>query len=78
MRIVIENLPHGISEEEIREELSPFVSSEKIRLINEGNMPAALIEMDMTGAQADALAARIEGRVHRGQRLHAWVPLWRE
>lgn len=78
MRIVIENLPHEASEDEIREALSPFAPVEKIALIKEGNMPAAVIEMEMTRAQADALAKRISGRFYKGQELRAWVPRFSE
>jgi hypothetical protein len=76
MRIVVENLPHDVSEDEICEALRPFAPVAKITLIREGNMPAALIEMEMTHAAAEALAARIDGHSHRGRRLRAWVPLW--
>lgn len=76
MRIVIENLPHDVSEDEIRQDLSPFAPVEKIALVREGSMPAAVIETDMTRAEAVALAMRIDGLIHKGQRLHAWVPLW--
>lgn len=76
MRIVIENLPHDVSEDEIRQDLSPFAPVEKIALVREGGMPAAVIETDMTRAEAVALAMRIDGLIHKGQRLHAWVPLW--
>lgn len=75
MQIVIENLPRDISEEEMREALSPFAPVDKIALVKEGNMPGALIEIDTTRADAEALALRIDGHLHKGQRLHAWVPL---
>jgi RNA recognition motif. (a.k.a. RRM, RBD, or RNP domain) len=76
MRIVIENLAHDVSEDEIRQDLSPFAPVEKIALVKEGSMPAAVIEVDMTHAEAVALARRIDGRIHKGQRLRAWVPRW--
>ena len=76
MRIVIENLSRDVSEDEIRKDLSPFAPVEQIALVKEGGIPTAVIEMDMTQAEAVALAARIEGLIHKGQRLHAWVPLW--
>ena len=78
MRIVIENLPRNVSEDEIRKDLSPFAPVEKIAMATEGSMPTAVIEMGMTRAQAIMLATRIDGLIRKGQRLHAWVPPWRE
>lgn len=79
MRIVIENLPRDVSEDEIREALRPFTPVEnpveKITLIKEGSEPAALIDMEMSRVGAGALAARIDGYLYKGQRLHVWVPL---
>lgn len=78
MRIVIENLPRDVSEDEIRKDLSPFAPVEKIAMVTEGSMPTEVIEMGMTRAQAIMLATRIDGLIRKGQRLHAWVPPWRE
>ena len=75
MRIVIENLRQDVSEDEIREALSPFAPAEKIALIKEGSMPAAVIKMEMTHRQAEVLAMRIDGLIYKGQELRAWVPL---
>jgi len=75
MRIVIGNLPDDVSEEGIREALSPFAPVDKIKLVREGATPSALIEMEMTRQQAEALAKRIQGRIHQGRELRAWVPL---
>ncbi len=75
MRIVIENLRQDVSEDEIREALSPFAPIEKITLIKEGSTPVAIIAMEMTHRQAEALAIRIDGFIHKGQELRAWVPL---
>lgn len=78
MRIVIENLHRDVSEDDIRKNLSSFAPVGKIALVKEGSMPTAVIEMDMTRAQPILLATRIDGLIRKGQRLHAWVPLWRE
>ena len=78
MRIVIENLRQDVSEDEIREALSPFAPVEKITLIKEGSAPLAVIAMEMTHRQAEALAMRIDGLSHKGQELRAWVPLRNE
>jgi hypothetical protein len=75
MRIVVGNLPDDVSEEGIREALSPFAPVDKIKLVREGDAPSALIEMEMTRQQAEALAKRIQGRIHQGRELRAWVPL---
>ena len=75
MRIMIENLRQDASEDEIREALSPFAPIRKVALIKEGGMPAAVIEMEMTRTQAEVLAMRIDGLIHKGQELRAWVPL---
>jgi len=39
-------------------------------------MPAALIEMGTPRAAEEALALRIERRIHKWQTLRASVPLW--
>ena len=56
----------------INDESAPV---EKIKLVKEGNTPSALIEMEMTRAEAEALARRIHGRMYQGRELRAWVPL---
>jgi hypothetical protein len=75
MRIVVANLPDDVSEEGIREALSPFAPVDKIKLVKEGDTPSALIEMEMTRGQAEGLAKRIHGRIYQGRELRAWVPL---
>jgi hypothetical protein len=75
MRIVIANLPDDVSEDGIREALSPFAPVDKIKLVRESGTPSALIEMEMTRAQAEALAKRIHGRMYQGRDLRAWVPV---
>lgn len=75
MRIVVGNLPDDISEEAIRDALSPFAPVEKIKLVKESGTPSALIEMEMTRAEAEALAKRIQGRMYQGRALRAWVPV---
>ena len=75
MRIVVANLPDDVSEEGIRTALSPFAPVEKIKLVKESGTPSALIEMEMTRLQAEALAKRIHGRIYQGRDLRAWVPL---
>jgi len=75
MRIVVGNLPDDVSEEGIRTALSPFAPVEKIKLIKESGTPSALIEMEVTRADAEALAKRIHGRMYQGRELRAWVPV---
>jgi hypothetical protein len=75
MRIVIGNLPDDVTEDGIREALSAFAPVDAIQLVRESGAPSAVIEMDMSKLQADALAARIQGRLYQGQALRAWVPI---
>jgi hypothetical protein len=75
MRIVVANLPDDVSEEGIREALSPFAPVDKIQLVKESGTPSAVIEMEMTRQQAEALAKRINGRIYQGRELRAWVPV---
>ena len=75
MRVVVANLPDDVSEEGIRTALSPFAPVEKIKLLKESGTPSALIEMEMTRADAEALAKRIQGRMYQGRELRAWVPI---
>ena len=57
MRVVVGNLPDDVSEEGIRAALSPFAPVEKIKLVKESGTPSALIEMEMTRADAEAAEA---------------------
>ncbi len=75
MRIIIGNLPDGVTQEGIQESLSAFAPVERIKLVPEGDAPSAIIEMEMTREQAEALAKRISGRLYKGKELRAWVPL---
>ena len=75
MRIVIENLPKDVSEEEIREALRPFAEVGTIKLIKVGSAPARLVEVE-THEQANALVGRINGHFYKGKRIAAWVPMW--
>jgi hypothetical protein len=74
MRIVIANLPDDVTEEAVRDALGAFAPLEKIKLIKESGTPSVVIEMEMTRAQAEALAKRIHGRNYEGRQLRAWVP----
>jgi RNA recognition motif-containing protein len=75
MRIVVANLPDDVSEEGIRAALSPFAPVDKIKLVNESGTPSAVIDIEVTRPQADALAKRINGRMYQGRTLRAWVPV---
>jgi len=73
MRIVIANLPDDVAEEAIREALSAFAPVEKMKLVKESGTPSVVIEMEMTRAQAEALAKRFPSRNYEGRQLRAWV-----
>jgi RNA recognition motif-containing protein len=75
MRIVIANLPDDVSEEGIRDALSPFAPVDKIKLAKESGKPSAVIDMEISRAVAEALAKRITGRAYQGRLLRAWVPV---
>jgi hypothetical protein len=75
MRIVVANLPDDVSEEGIREALSPFAPVDKIKLVKESGTPSAVIDMEMSRPQADSLAKRINGRLYKDRPLRAWVPV---
>jgi hypothetical protein len=75
MRVVVANLPDDVSEEGIRTALSPFAPVEKIKLVKESGTPSALIELEMTRADAEVLAKRINGRMYEGRELRCWVPI---
>jgi hypothetical protein len=70
MRIVIGNLPDDISEEAIREALRPYAPAETIRPVNESGTPSALIEMEITRAQARCSQERRNQDADRC----AWAP----
>jgi hypothetical protein len=74
MRIVVANLPDNVTEEAVRDALGAFAPLEKIKLVKESGTPSVVIEMEMTRAQAEALAKRIHGRNYEGRQLRAWVP----
>jgi len=75
MRIVIGNLPDDVTEDGIQDALSAFAPVESIKLVHESGAPTAVLDMDMTKADADALAKRIQGRIYEGRELRAWVPI---
>ena len=75
MRIVIGNLPDDVTEEGIQEALSAFAPVDSIKLVRDAGAPTAVIDMEMTKADADALANRIHSRVYAGRELRAWVPI---
>lgn len=75
MRIVVSNLPDDVTEEGIREALADIAPVDKIKLHKESGTPTAIIEMEMTPVQADHLVRRLEGRIYKGRRLGAWVPM---
>jgi RNA recognition motif-containing protein len=75
MRIMVGNLPDDITEETIREALSDVAPVNAIKLVPEGGAPSVMIEMEMSRADAEALARRIHGRIHEGRELRAWAPL---
>jgi hypothetical protein len=74
MRIVIGNIPDDATEESVREALSGFALGGPITINRDGSAPTAIIEVVMTHEQAQALARRIQGRLHQGRALTAWVP----
>jgi len=74
MRIMVGNLPDDIAEETIREALSDVAPIAAIKLVTEGGAPTAMIEMELSRADAEALARRIQGRIYQGRELRAWVP----
>ena len=74
MRIVIGNLPEGISEERLREALKSFAPAESIRLTTGSSVPSGVIEMEISRVTVDTIARRIQGHVLQGQALNAWVP----
>jgi RNA recognition motif len=75
MRIVVANLPDDVTQDGIRQALSPFAPVDKIQLVTESGTPSAVIDIEMTRPQADALAKRINGRIYQGRALRAWVPV---
>ncbi|UCF77193.1 MAG: RNA-binding protein [Betaproteobacteria bacterium] len=76
MRIMVGNLPDNITEDAIRDALSDVAPVNSIKLVPEGGAPSAMIEMEMSRADAEALARRIQGRIYQGRELRAWVPLF--
>ena len=76
MRIIVGNLPDDVTEDGIRETLSDVAPVTSIKLVPEGGAPSAMIEMEMTRAEAEALARRIQGRLYQGRELRAWVPIF--
>ena len=76
MRIMVGNLPDDIAEEAIREALSDVAPINAVKLVTEGGTPTAMIEMELSRADAEVLARRIQGRMYQGRELRAWVPLF--
>jgi hypothetical protein len=74
VRIVIGNIPDDSTEDSLREALSGLATVEKVSINREGSPPTAVVEVDLSRFQADALAKRIQGRMYKGRSLTAWVP----
>lgn len=77
MRIVIQNLPKDVTEEEIREALSRWAHVGEIKLIREGSAPLTIVEAS-TRELADSLVRHINGHFYKGKMIAAWVPLWND
>ena len=75
MKIVVGNLPDDITEDAVREALRVYAPVESISLITGSGTPTAVIDLQITRAQAEDLAKRIQGRLRQGRQLRAWVPL---
>jgi hypothetical protein len=75
MRILVGNLPDGVTQDGIRDALSAFAPVEAITLFDESGTPTALIELETSREHAESLAKRIQGRVYQGRELRAWVPI---
>ncbi len=75
MRIVISNLPDDVTQDGIAEALSGIAPVNSVKLVTEGKQPLAMIDMDMTREQAEALVDRIRHRIYRGRKLMASVPV---
>lgn len=76
MRIIVGNLPDDVTEDGIRNALSDVAPVTLVKLVPEGGAPSAMIEMEMTRVEAEALARRIQGRIYKGRELRAWVPIF--
>ena len=76
MRIIVGNLPDDVTEDGIRNALSDVAPVTSVKLVLEGGAPSAMIEMELTRAEAEALARRIQGRLYQGRELRAWVPIF--
>lgn len=74
MRIVIGGLPEEVTEEGIREALSPFAPVDAISVARESGKPVAVIDLELSREDAEALARRIHGRIYKGSTLTAWLP----
>ena len=74
MKVVVGNLPDDITEDQVREALAVYAPVDAITLVAESGAPTAVIELEITRAQAEDLAKRIRGRVRAGRQLTAWVP----
>lgn len=74
VRIVIGNIPDDATEDSVREALGSFAMTGAIAINRDGSAPTAMIDVAMTRDQAQALAARIQGRMYQGRALTAWVP----
>jgi RNA recognition motif-containing protein len=77
VRILIGNLPVDVTEEELAESLRKVAPVGRVTLVREGDAddPLAVIEIALSREDADALARRIDGLIHEGKPLTAWVAL---
>lgn len=74
MRIVVGGLPDHVTEEGIRNALSPFAPVEAISLAHDSGKPVAVIDLELPREDCEALVRRIHGRLYHGNMLTAWMP----
>lgn len=77
MRILIGNLPADVTQDALTESLRKVAPVGKVTVVRDGDAqnPVAVIEIALSREDADALARRIDGLIHRDKPLTAWVPL---
>ncbi|PXF29066.1 hypothetical protein WH50_22800 [Pokkaliibacter plantistimulans] len=76
MKIIIEGLAVDISADDIRRDYGGYAPIQRIDMVRYADHAIAIVEMDISRAQANFLAARICAQVRLDTQLRAWVPLW--
>jgi RNA recognition motif-containing protein len=78
MQIVVRELPHDVTESDVRELVSRYGGVRNIRLKKEGSEQRATAVVTMEGERSDGevIASKLNGILWHGRKLNVMCPLF--